>query len=89
MLDPSKIKTNYSAYVQLFLIVGEESWKLAAIGPDSVTLRYDGIELQPCHGEVVMIVDGDERHWDVVLKHGAVPYETTIAISDPESAETN
>lgn len=89
MIDPSKLKANYSAYVQLYLIVGDESWKLAAIGPDSITLRHGGIELDPCRGEVVMLVDGNEHRWDVILPHGAVPYETAICISDPESAEAN
>jgi hypothetical protein len=89
MIHPSKIKSNYSSYVELYLIVGEESWELAAIGPDSITLRHGGIDLDPCQGEVVMLVDGKERRWDVVLKHGAVPYETTIPISGPESADAN
>jgi hypothetical protein len=84
MIHPSKLKTNYSAYVELYLVVGEHSWELAAIGPDSVDLRHGGIELPPCQGEVVMVVDGKERRWHVVLQHGAVPYETTIPISDAE-----
>jgi hypothetical protein len=89
MIHSSKIKSNYSSNVELYLIVGKESWELAAIGPDSIRLRQDGIDLDPCEGEVVMIVDGKERRWDVVLKHGAVPYETTIAISDPEATDAN
>ena len=80
MIRDSEIKTNYSSNVALYLIAGDESWKLASIGPSYVTLRDNGIELDPCEAQILMIVDGYERRWNVFLKNGAVPFEPDIQI---------
>lgn len=82
MIQRSELKTNYSSSVTLHLVVGGRSWELASIGPDYVTLRNGGIELDRCQGQIVMLIDGEERRWDVLLKDGAVPYEPTIRIND-------
>ena len=82
MIQKSEIKTNYSSNVELYLIVGDESWNLAQIGPDHVTARDNGIELDPCEAQILMIVDGSERRWNVFLKNGAVPFEPDIQIVD-------
>ena len=82
MIQPSELKTNYSSSVALRLEVGDRTWELASIGPDEVTLRGGGIELDRCPAQIVMLVDGAERRWNVFLKEGAVPYEPTIPIAD-------
>jgi hypothetical protein len=82
MIQQSEIKTNYSSSVNLSLIVGDRSWELASIGPDHITLRNGGIELDRCRAQVVMVVDGESRRWDVFLTNGVVPFDTRIAISN-------
>lgn len=82
MIQQSGLRTNYSSQVELYLVVGDRSWELASIGPDYITLRGEGIELDQCHAEIVLCVDGKERRWDVVLKSGAVPFERTIPITE-------
>ena len=84
MISESDIKTHYSSDVRLFLSVGDRSWRLSAIGPDHFVPR-DSIDLKPCHGEVIMTVDGDERRWKVFLVDGAVPFDTEVRTRPAES----
>lgn len=85
MIQKSQLKTNYSSSVELYLVVGDERWELASIGPDHVTSRQGEIELDKnCRGQIVMLVDGIERRWEVLLKNGAVPFEPTIPISNAD-----
>jgi hypothetical protein len=77
MIGESDIRSDYSADVRLYLVVGERSWRLSAIGPDHFVPR-EPIELQPCQGEIVMTVDREERRWDVVLIDGVVPFDTVV-----------
>jgi hypothetical protein len=81
MIQQSELKTNYSSNVELYLKVGNQSWELASIERDFVTPRDSEIELEKnCRGEVVMLVDGQERRWKVIAKRGPVPFDTRIPI---------
>jgi hypothetical protein len=71
----------YSSLVRLYLVCEGQTYDLAQIAPNSVTLRKPA-ELPPGNAEVVMVVDGDEHRWPVVLEHGAVPFELDVATVD-------
>jgi hypothetical protein len=78
MDDMASPQAGYSADVWLFLIALGTAIPLAQIGPDSVVLR-DPIELPRCEAEILMVVDGEERRWPVVLPNGAVPFELEVS----------
>ncbi|MBI3861328.1 MAG: hypothetical protein HY290_05485 [Planctomycetia bacterium] len=61
--------TGYSAHVRLHLLVGDDSYELASIGPGGVSIR-EPIELPAGPAEVVMHVDDFERRWQVYLPDG-------------------
>jgi hypothetical protein len=61
--------TGYSADVRLALIVGEHCFNVGQVGPDDCILR-DPIDLPPCEGELVVMIDGSERRWPVILVDG-------------------
>jgi len=66
----------------LLLIVERNSYALAQIGPNFVTLR-EPLELPSGDAEIVMLIDGHEQHrWPVTLEHGAVPFELDVATAD-------
>jgi hypothetical protein len=71
----------YSSEVQLFLEVGERSYRLAQIAPESVMLR-EPADLPPSEAEVVMRINGRERRWPVFLTHGAALSDLDIATVD-------
>ena len=48
-----------------------ETLELSQIGPENIILR-DLASLPPCQGEVVMLVDGHERRWQVQIPEGVV-----------------
>jgi hypothetical protein len=71
----------HSSNVELFLLAGNQSLKLAQIGPSFVTLR-EPAELPPGDAEILMKVDGRERRWSVSLTHGSVPFDLNIETVD-------
>ena len=79
MIDSNSLQTNYSANIRLQLLVGDQIFPLAKIGPESIVLR-EAIELPACEAEISMSVDGREHRWQVFLTDGAVPFDTAIQI---------
>jgi hypothetical protein len=67
----------YSANVRLCLLVGEDSFELAAIGPDEISLR-EPADLPPGPAEIVMHVDSFERRWQVYLPDGISPQSRDV-----------
>jgi hypothetical protein len=68
----------FSSVVRLALHANGQSFDLASIGPNEVIARTP-IELEACHADVVMDVDGDRFIWPVRLPRGAVPFDRAIA----------
>ena len=64
----------------MFLLVNEQSHKLAQIGPDFVRLR-EPAEIPPGHTEILMIVDDAEHRWPVTLNVGAVPFDADLDVA--------
>lgn len=62
----------YSSSVRLQLIVGDDAYELAEIGPGSIYLSTP-VSPPPCAAEVVMHVDDFERRWPVTLPDGVSP----------------
>jgi hypothetical protein len=71
----------YSSRVCLFLETGGRSYSLSQIGPRFIRLR-EATYLPPGDAEVVMIVDGSERRWQVEMPNGAVPFDVEVEIED-------
>lgn len=72
----------YSSDIQLFLVVGDRQIQLAQIGPESVMLcDFEDVPRDEI-AEIVMVVDGKERRWKVVLPDGIVPFDLEVATSD-------
>jgi hypothetical protein len=62
------------------LLVNGQSHKLAQIGPDFVRLR-EPAEIPPGRAEMLMLVDGAEHRWSVILKVGAVPFDSDLDVT--------
>jgi hypothetical protein len=68
-------RLQFSADIRLELLVNGRLIPLAKIGPDYAVLRTPQ-EIQAGESAVlIMVVDGREHQWDIVLQHGAVPFE--------------
>lgn len=78
--DPS---FGYSATVRLTLLAGGLAFPLAKVGPERVVLQRGGVSLAPGVGEVIMLVDGREKRWSVVLSNGIVPFDRNVEIATP------
>ncbi len=76
MIDVSAVRPHYSAEVRLWLEARGEVFPLAQIGPGHVVFRQ-GVELEPCDGEVVMTIDGRERRWMVTIAEPVTPIDST------------
>ena len=72
----------YSSDVQLSLIVAGREYELSQIGPTGVRLR-EPADLPAGEAEIVMLVDGEECRWTVILPDGAVPFERDVPTMDP------
>ena len=68
----------YSSTVALQLIAHGESYLLAQVAPDFVVLKSPS-QLPPGPATIVMVVDGEERRWDVVLTGTEGPAEIVSA----------
>ena len=62
----------YSAVVTLNLIVGDQVYPLAQVGPEMVILKTAAV-IPPGPATVVTIVDGDERRSDVIIPECTEP----------------
>ncbi len=81
MLDLSVIPPSHSADVRIELVIGGESFPVAATGPDYVVLS-DPTDLRPCDGEVIMTIDGRRHHWPVRLYIGA-EIDDPVVLTEP------
>lgn len=82
-MNASSPATGYSATVRLELIAGDQVLELGQIGPDMIHVRTP-ISLPPCEADVVMHVDGHERHWPVFLPDG-IQTESRLVRTRPRS----
>lgn len=76
---PTELRTNYSAVIHLRLEAMGKCWPVSKLGPDCF-FPSKPLELDPCHAEIVMTVDGEERRWKVRLIDGAVPFDSKVRI---------
>lgn len=74
------LRTDYSPDIRLRLEADGRSWPVSKLGPDHFVPSQE-IELQPCNGQIVMSIDGEEHIWKVRLLHGAVPFDETVSIT--------
>ena len=75
MLDHIPLRENYSSTVELTLIVNGQTISLCGVGPWSVSPREQVDLPEKTTGQVRMSIDGRVHSWDVVMPHGAVPFE--------------
>lgn len=69
----------YSADVRLDLLVDGRVIPVAKAGPNYAILR-EGTEIPAgAAAELVMIVDGREHRWEVILVDGAVPFDEKVS----------
>ncbi len=68
-MNHSTVGTSYSSTVRLELNVGDQTFELAEIGPETVFLRKP-VSIPPCAAEIVMYIDGRRRVWQVELPDG-------------------
>ena len=66
----TNLQQHHSAEVRLFPEANHGTYRLAPIGPDDIIFA-EAVDLPPCDGEVVMLVDGRETRWQVSLAEGA------------------
>ncbi len=71
----SSIQKEFSADVALCLIVGDREMPLAKIGPGYAVLRDEDDIPAGTAGIIFFAVDGREHRWQVILRHGTVPFE--------------
>ncbi|MFO1020964.1 MAG: hypothetical protein U0903_09740 [Planctomycetales bacterium] len=71
------IPANYSADVQLTLVMENQTYSLSKIGENEVVLRQP-ISLPQGDAEVVMKIDGREHRWGVRLVNGAFPFDAKV-----------
>ncbi len=60
----------HSATVKLRLLVGDQEYALARVGPGEVGLRDVCEPVSPTHGIIVVSVDGVENRREVFLPNG-------------------
>ena len=91
-MNHSTVGTSYSSTVRLELIVGDQTFELAEIGPETVFLRKP-VSIPPCEAEIVMHIDGRRRVWQVELPDGLsvdsplAKTRPTASIKAPQSVE--
>jgi hypothetical protein len=71
----SGIQKEFSADVALNLVIEGRVIPLAKIGPGYAVLRRPEEIAPGTAASIFMTVDGREHQWQVVLPHGAVPFE--------------
>jgi hypothetical protein len=76
----------YSSRVQLSLEIADRVYPLSHVGPDFVQLRR-ATSISAGTGQVIMMVDGRERRWRVVLPNGAVPFDARVETEDCDSIQ--
>jgi hypothetical protein len=64
--------TGYSADVQMDLLIAGQRIRLAQIGPGRLVFDHP-ILLPATTGEVVLLIDGHPRRWNVAIKPGTTP----------------
>ncbi len=64
--------TGYSADVQMDLLIAGERIRLAQIGPGCLVFDRP-LLLTATTGEVVLLIDGHPRRWNVAIKPGTTP----------------
>ena len=69
----------HSAEVRADLIVGEDRYSVANLGPGCVVLR-EGQQIEAGKGWIELTIDGELRRWEVNLPDGAVPFDTEIRV---------
>lgn len=69
----------HSAEVRAELIVGEQRYCVANLGPGCIVLR-EGQQIAAGNAWIELTVDGELRRWEVNLPHGAVPFDTEIRV---------
>jgi hypothetical protein len=63
-------KDGYSSRVEIFLLIGEEKFRVAQVGPDSFILR-EGRRFPPgTEGELAIVIDDREQRHHVFLMNG-------------------
>ncbi len=72
-------KARHSADVEIELFVAGKSLSVAQLGPDFLILEEPSPS-EPCVGEIVLRVDGDDERWQVRLPQGSVPTGGRVAI---------
>jgi hypothetical protein len=80
-MKETAIQSQFSARIRLLLVIGESTYPLAQIGPMYFVLRK-ATSLPRCAAEIVMIADGDEKRWPIILKDGAVPFDPHVEFYD-------
>jgi hypothetical protein len=79
-MQPSyKIRSNYSASVDLRLEVNGQQWPLAKTGHDHF-VPATPFELPPCDGVIVVSVDGNEHRSKVRLVNGVRPDDLCVQV---------
>jgi hypothetical protein len=82
--EPKKPKGHgvHSADVRLtFIAKGGNRYDLARISKNRATFR-NFVTLNPCDGEIVMTIDGEEERWNVRLPDGVTAGERFSRIED-------
>lgn len=79
MIADSQIKFDYSSEVRMWLEADGQTWPIAKLGPDHFVpaIRFD---LTPCEGEIVMMVDSDQRRWNVRLRKGVCYFDASVPV---------
>ena len=61
--------SGYSAQFDGYLVVGDQSFPLARLGPNSLGLA-EPVNLPPADGEIVLVIDGFEQRTRIRLDDG-------------------
>ncbi|MBS0264099.1 MAG: hypothetical protein JSS02_19340 [Planctomycetes bacterium] len=71
----TSIQKEFSADLALRLVIGDREMPLTKIGPSYAVLRDEEEIPAGTRGIIFLVVDGREHRWDVILRHGTVPFD--------------
>lgn len=78
-MNSTREEAGHSANVRINLLFKGSTFTISHLGPDYIRLQ-DAIELAPCDGQIVMVIDGHESRWPVHLPAGVHPGSERIPV---------
>jgi hypothetical protein len=87
MIADKDIRSDYSPIVSMRLEANGQVWKIAKLGPDHF-VPVGHPQIPACNGVIVMVVDGQERRWNVRIVTDVLPFDDDVKILHREIAAT-